>query len=82
MLKTKVNTVKIEWFEQPVQVSFYNFDDDNWMNGIGYRNEIICGCCGAVIPLEDLYDAEMLAIEPQPVRTLSDWVDFSDYIGE
>lgn len=82
MMKIKIDTVKLDWFEKPVQVNFYDFDNERWLNGIGYKDEIICAECGGIISLEEMYDEEILAVEANPVRAFGgDWVDFSDYIG-
>lgn len=70
-------------FPIPTQVKFYNIDEDNWLNGIAYNMEVICGCCGGVIPLEELYDEEILEREEYPVRILTNnWVDISDFLED
>lgn len=73
-------TIQIAQFELPTQVSFYELEQNRWLTGIGYRDEIICAECGGIIPLEELYDSEVLAVEPQPIRVFDYWVDFSDFI--
>ena len=80
-IKTNTQTVRIDWFDKPVQVQFYDWrEGGRWLGGIGYRNEIICCECGSTISLNDLYDAEILVIEPNPVRLLGEWVDISEYM--
>ena len=79
-IKTNTQTVRIDWFDKPVQVQFYDYDNDVWIGGIGYRNEIICCECGGVVALDELYDAENLVLEPNPVRLLGEWVDISEYM--
>lgn len=77
-IKTNTQTVRIYWFDKPVQVQFYDYDNEVWLGGIGYHNEIICCECGEVIALDDLYDAENLVLEPNPICILSKWVDISE----
>ena len=80
-VKTNTQTTRIDWFDKPVQVQFYDWrEGGRWLGGIGYRNEIICCKCGSTISLNDLYDAEILVIEPNPVRLLGEWVDISEYM--
>ena len=86
---------KIENFDVPTQVKFVDFgiapaDNDGeilWLGGIAYGNEIICGCCGGIILLEDLYaDYEDLKSEypnlESPIEIYDYWVDFNDFIKE
>lgn len=45
------------FFKKPTQVMFLDTDSDgskNWIGGIGYRDEIICGCCGNVFKVSEL----------------------------
>lgn len=45
------------FFKKPTQVMFLDTDSDgskNWIGGIGYRDEIICGCCGKVFKVSEL----------------------------
>ena len=80
-VKINTQTNRIEWFDKPVQIQFYDWRaDGRWVGGIGYRNEIICCECGSIISLNDLYDAETLIFEPNPIRFLGDWVDISKYM--
>ena len=79
-IKTNTQTVRIDWFDKPTQVQFYDYDNDIWIGGIGYRNEIICCERGGVVALDKLYDAENLVLEPNPVRLLGEWVDISEYM--
>ena len=56
-------------FEEPTQVAFTDPYDGRQLAGIGYKNEVICGCCGTryavkvltkdgitVLPWADLVD--------------------------
>lgn len=78
---------RITWFNVPTQVKFIDIDigyDDtdeseiNYIGGIGYQDEIICGCCGGVESLEDLYEFAPIGTEPTIVYDF--WVDLSEEI--
>lgn len=77
---TSTQVVKIDWFAKPVQVKFYDADNDRWIGGIGYKDEIICCECGSVIEIADMYDPEILVIEPNPIQILGEWADISEYM--
>lgn len=48
-----------KFFEVPTQVRFWNSDIMSHIGGIAYRDEVICGCCGGVVSVDDiLADAE------------------------
>ena len=79
-IKINTQTVRIDWFDKPTQVQFYDYDNDIWIGGIGYQNIIICCKCGGVVALDELYNAENLILEPNPVRLLDEWVDISEYM--
>ncbi len=72
--------ITVDYFLSPVQVQFYDADNDRWIGGIGYKHEIICCECGGVITIADLYNPENLVLEPNPVRILGEWVDISEYM--
>ena len=62
-----------KFFERPTQVEFYDEDEQQWMGGIAYKSEIICGCCGGIIPLR--------RVNPAKIQTLN-WQDISVAIRE
>lgn len=55
------------FFESPTQVRFLNDDDNDWRGGIAYQNVIICGCCGAVIPLSLFNEGEVEELRWQDI---------------
>jgi hypothetical protein len=74
-------------FPIPMQVKFLCPDAENevrFENGIGYGDEIICGCCGGVFNTDEVIaDAEFYCIpEATAIQEYGMWVNFSDYIGE
>ena len=50
-------------FERPTQVAFYNVEDRCYDAGIAYGDEIICMCCGGVIPINELLE-EVAEVDP------------------
>ena len=76
---------RITWFNVPMQVKFIDIgyegadeSDVNYIGGIGYQDVIICGCCGGVESLEDLY--EFAPIGTEPVVVYGDWLDIDNEI--
>lgn len=77
---------RITYFDEPTQVAFWDFlEEDNpeggqYIGGIAYCGEIICGMCGCVLDLEELYRRTPKHIKP--IKVLS-WIDISEaIIGE
>lgn len=70
------------FFEVPTQVKFYEAAEEDYIGGIAYRNEIICGCCGSVLEISDvIVEAEEEGIE-EPIVKLP-WIDIqSEIVGE
>ena len=66
-------------YDTPTQVMFLDPDTGDWLVGIAYRDEIICGCCGSIYEISEIYD-ECLEIVPDPVRVYQEWVDITDAI--
>ena len=46
----------MKYFEIPTQVKFYDADTKQYIGGIAYRDEVICGCCGGIFSIEELYE--------------------------
>ena len=75
------------WFEVPTQVQFWECEIEDYVGGIAYRNEIICGCCGSVIQIEDLYeqvrdaaaDGEVAPMEDEVIIVMT-WVPINEEI--
>lgn len=44
------------YYDVPTQVKFYDYDNKVTLGGIAYRDIVICGCCGGVIPIEEMDD--------------------------
>ena len=62
-----------KWYERPVQVAFCDVDNSdenniNYIGGIAYQDKIICGCCGGLIDIEEIFEcAEDYLPEGTPV---------------
>ena len=80
-------------YENPMQVKFLDFDatleygEPYWTGGIAYSDFIICGCCGVLCDIEELYEEfeenkeEFLALGiEEPIVVYKEWVDISDSI--
>ena len=44
-------------YEVPTQVKFLDLEaeEEYWIGGIAYGANIICGCCGGVLEIADIY---------------------------
>ena len=75
--------MKYNYFEVPTQVKLWDVDDDHYIGGIAYRNEIICGCCGGVFDINEIYEFAPAMLEEGPIIPYDNWVDISnDICGE
>lgn len=70
----------IKWFETPTQVAFYDIEAEKFCGGIAYRSKIICGCCGGVFDIEELYDYAKECEYEGPVIMELNWEDISEAI--
>ena len=75
---------KTLYYDIPTQVKFYDFgfesEEPYWIGGIAFQDVIICGCCGAVIEISDLYDeAEEIGLKEDPIKILR-WIDINTEI--
>ena len=72
---------KKKYFQVPTQVRFWDYmvDDgeDHWLNGIAYRDEVICACCGGIFEIRDIYELAPENIE-HPLMSWNSWVDFNE----
>ena len=67
-------------YDSPTQVMFYDFNESQWVSGIAYGDEVICGCCGSVFSLEEIHaEAAEDGLE-SGVYAYSNWIDISEEI--
>ena len=71
------------YFERPTQVMFYDLDAEDYVGGIAYGFEIICGECGGIVDTVELIeDVREQAPDKAPIKELS-WVNISgEIMGE
>ena len=69
------------YFLKPTQVFYRDWreeEDPAWMTGIAFRNEIICGCCGGIIDIDDIIEAGIREGCKEVIFPYKDWCDISD----
>lgn len=59
-------------YEKPTQIRWFDDENKRWIGGIAYRDEIICGCCGGVLELNEFEDDEVVEYDA--------WVDIEEEI--
>lgn len=69
----------IRYFDQPTQIAFYDNVANHYVGGIGYKDEVICGCCGGVLKIEDIY-ACCRGLDKRPIIPFSKWVNIGEEI--
>ena len=67
--------VRYRKFDEPTQVAFWDYDGGHWTGGIAYGTEIICGCCGGVMDIDEIY--EFAPSNVDPIQVFGDWVDIN-----
>lgn len=69
-----------KFFEAPTQVAFWDVDGDHYVGGIAYHDEIICGCCGGVVSIDEIYEFTPAEVK-EPIHVFDEcWVDVSSEI--
>lgn len=63
--------------DMPVQLKFWDEKPQKWFGGIGLGNEVICGCCGRVFTIEEIYKNSSI---PDPIDVYPNWIDVSEEI--
>ena len=74
--------MKYNYFEVPTQVKFWDVHHirgNHYIGGIAYRNEIICGCCGGIFDISEIYESAPNTLKEDPI-VVYDWVDISSKI--
>ena len=67
--------MKYTYFDKPTQVAFRD-SEGNRRGGIAYCDEIICGCCGGIFSIEEIYE---FSIVDDPIVPLS-WIPIDEDI--
>ena len=70
---------KNKHYDTPTQVCFWDWDANEWLAGIAWGDNIICGCCGGVFEIAEIYENAPQEIK-KPVVEFNYWVNFSEEI--
>ena len=73
---------KYNYFAVPTQVKFWDAFSEDYIGGIAYLDEIICGCCGSVFKISEIYEFAPNTLEEDPIVIPDRWVDFGHEICE
>lgn len=71
---------KYDYFEAPTQVKFWDYNDGHYIGGIAYQDGIICGCCGCIFDISEIYEFASDTLEEDPIVAYDNWVDISHEI--
>lgn len=73
--------MKYNYFAVPAQVKFWDAPSGgHYIGGIAYRDEIICGCCGSVFKINEIYESAPDALDNDPIVVYKGWVGLSSEI--
>ena len=68
------------YFDRPKQVMFFEAENQEWVVGIAYKDEIICACCGGIFNIDEGYElADDLGIE-RAIYPYDNWCSISEEI--
>ena len=69
------------YFDKPTQVVFVDPDNPGeWLAGIAYRDEVICGCCGGVFNIDDVIEMATEDGVHCAIYEYPEWNDIADEI--
>lgn len=75
--------MKYNYFGIPTQVKFWDYEGGHYLGGIAYRDEIICGCCGGIFDINEIYQFAPITLEEDPIVVYDNWVDINyDICGD
>lgn len=72
--------MKYNYFEVPTQVKFWDYNGGHYIGGIAYRDEIICGCCGGIFEISEIYEFAPNELDNYPIVVYNGWVGLSSAI--
>lgn len=70
---------KYDYFGVPTQVKFWDYEGGHYLGGIAYRDEIICGCCGGIFEISEIYQFAPDTLDSDPI-IIYKWIDISGEI--
>lgn len=71
---------KYNYFKVPTQVKFWDYEGGHYLGGIAYLDEIICGCCGGILDISEIYEFAPDTLEEDPIVIYDNWVCISSAI--
>ena len=71
--------MKYNYFAVPTQVKFWDVRSEDYIGGIAYLDEIICGCCGSVFKISEIYEVAPDTLKEDSI-VVYDWVNISSKI--
>ena len=72
---------KYNYFPIPTQVKFWDYNTYCYLGGLAYRAEIICGCCGGIFDISEIYKfAQQDSLKEDPIVIVAGWKNISDKI--
>ena len=66
------------FYNIPTQVMF--FEGDEYVAGIAYKDEIICGCCGGIFEIAEIVALAEEEAQQTPIYEFEGWVDITNEI--
>ena len=51
------------YYPRPKQIRWLDTDNKRWIGGIAYKDEIICGCCGSILKLDEFKEGEVVEFD-------------------
>ena len=71
----------MKFYERPKQVVFADPENPgDWLNGIAFRDVIICSCCGGVFEIDEVINVALEDGVINPIYAYEDWNDLTDSV--
>lgn len=70
------------YYSHPVQIRFWEPCVKRYVGAIAYKDFVICGCCGSLIPIQDIIDTakEFSNMNEDEAIVELDWIDINQEI--
>ena len=73
----------MRFYERPVQVVFADPESPGcgeWLNGIAFRDVIICSCCVGIFEIDEVINVAKEDGVINPIYPYADWNDLTDSV--
>ena len=71
----------MNYYERPTQVVFADPESPgDWLNGIAFRDVIICSCCGGTFEIDEVINVAKEDGVINPIYPYADWNDLTDSV--